>query len=145
MQNAPFLGVHLSSSKVGYNTKSDTVQGFNFYAPQFQAVNSVAGVNIQDIKLDFAEGDKGDLKRLRLAPSQARRKRRQRRGAASPATATIPADPCRNRAIGAFRAIRSKTAPPPLFPNAGNYGKILSTYCETVEYRSACLRTEEEQ
>ena len=42
---------------VGYNTKSDTVQGFNFYAPQFQAVNSAAGVNIQDIKLDFGTGE----------------------------------------------------------------------------------------
>ena len=42
---------------VGYNTKSDTVQGFNFYAPQFQAVGNTAGVNIQDIKLDFGEGE----------------------------------------------------------------------------------------
>ena len=42
---------------VGYQSKSDTVQGFNFYAPQFQAVNSTAGVNIQDIKLDFGEGE----------------------------------------------------------------------------------------
>ena len=41
---------------VGYQTKSDTVQGVNFYAPQFQAVGSTTGVNIQDIKLDFGEG-----------------------------------------------------------------------------------------
>ena len=78
-------------------------------------------------------------------PSQARRKRRQRRGEGSSATAPIPATYRRSRIIGAFRAIRPKTAPPPLFPNAEKYGKILSASGETVEYRSAYLRTEEEQ
>ena len=85
------------------------------------------------------------MKRLRLHPSQARRKRRQRRGAGSRATVPIPANPRRNRAIGAFRASRLKTTPLPLFPNAEKYGKILSASGETVEYRSACLCTEEEQ
>ena len=42
---------------MGYQTKSDTVQGFNFYAPQFQTVGGATGVNIQDIKLDFGEGE----------------------------------------------------------------------------------------
>lgn len=51
---------------VGYQTKSDTVQGFNFYAPQFQAVNSTAGVNIQDIKLDFGEGESTGIDNIQV-------------------------------------------------------------------------------
>ena len=45
-----------SANVVGYNTKSDTVTGFNFYAPSFLSIGT-EGVNIQDIKLDFGESE----------------------------------------------------------------------------------------
>ena len=35
MQNAPFVGVHLSSSKVGYQTK-DAISGFQMVTPSFK-------------------------------------------------------------------------------------------------------------
>lgn len=56
-----------------------------------------------------------------------------------PSLCPSPADPRRSRFLGAIRAATRKIATPPLFPNAGKYGRIFFTYCETVEYRSACL------
>ena len=54
-----------SANVVGYNTKSDTVTGFNFYAPSFLSVGT-EGVDIQDIKLDFGENEATGVDNIQL-------------------------------------------------------------------------------
>ena len=53
MQNAPFSGVHLSSSKVGYQ-QIDTPSGFSMRTPTFKAITG--NMKIADIGVTGAFG-----------------------------------------------------------------------------------------
>ena len=54
-----------SANVVGYTTKSNTVSGFNFYAPSFVSVGTES-VNLQDVKLDFGENECQGLDNIQI-------------------------------------------------------------------------------